>query len=261
MKQLTANYHTHTYRCHHACGADRDYVENAIGAGITTLGFSDHSPMIFNTDYYSGFRMTLESVPGYFESLLSLREEYKNDIRIYIGVEVEYYPALFDDYLAYMAQFPLDYMILGQHFVRDEQTGIPSFRRTEDPDALRQYYDSVLAAAKTGKFLYIAHPDVFHYAGDEKAYNELTADFLTQLKPLGIPLELNRLGFADGRHYPRRDFWELCGQMDIPAVIGLDAHDPAVFRDEESVDRLIAFGRECGVRILPELELPDGYTE
>ena len=97
--------------------------------------------------------------------------------------------------------------------------------------------------------------------GDEKAYNELTADFLTQLKPLGIPLELNRLGFADGRHYPRRAFWEKCGEMGIPAVIGLDAHDPAVFQDEESVDRLIAFGRECGVRILPELELPDGYTE
>ena len=255
MKIVTANYHTHTYRCGHARGADRDYVENAIRAGVRTLGFSDHSPMIFPNGYYSGFRMPLESVPGYFESLLQLREEYKKEIDILIGVEVEYYPALFEGYLAYMAQFPLDYMILGQHFVWDEETGFPSFQRTEDPERLRQYYENVLAAAETGKFLYIAHPDVLKYDGDEAAYNALTADFLRRLKPLGIPLELNRLGFADGRHYPRRAFWEQCGEMDIPAVIGLDAHDPAVFGDAAAVEGLYAFAESCGVKVLPELDV------
>lgn len=255
MKQLTENYHTHTCRCGHASGADREYVENAIRAGITTLGFSDHSPMIFPGDYYSGFRMPLESVPGYFRSLASLREEYKNDIRILIGVEVEYYPALFGGYLDYMAQFPLDYMILGQHFVWDEQTGLPSFRRTEDPAQLRQYYENVLAAAETGKFLYIAHPDVFNYAGDGAAYIELTAAFLAKIRSLGIPLELNRLGFFDGRHYPRRAFWELAGRAGIPAVIGLDAHSPDVLLDETTVDACFDFAAQCGVNVLKHLEI------
>ena len=255
MKHLTANYHTHTYRCGHARGADRDYVENAIRAGIKTLGFSDHSPMIFKTDFYSGFRIRLDSAPGYFESLTALREEYKNDIRILIGVEVEYYPDLFEGYLAYMAQFPLDYMILGQHFVWDEETGFPSFQRTEDPERLAQYYENVLQAAATGRFTYIAHPDVLNYRGDEAAYDALTADFLQRIKPYGVPLELNRLGFADGRHYPRRAFWEKCGALGIPAVIGLDAHDPAAFLDEAAVDGLWEFARECGVTVLPELEI------
>ena len=255
MKHLTVNYHTHTYRCGHACGADRDYVENAIRAGVRTLGFSDHSPMIFKTDYYSGFRIPLHLTADYFESLARLREEYKNEIRILIGVEAEYYPELFEGYLEYMAAFPLDYMILGQHFVWDEQTGFPSFQRTGDPERLRQYYENVLAGAATGRFLYIAHPDVLKYEGDAAAYQELTADFLTRVKPLGIPLELNRLGFADGRHYPRREFWELCGAMDVPAVIGLDAHDPAVFTDEAAVERLYEFGGSCGVRILPALDV------
>lgn len=253
MKRLSVNYHTHTYRCGHACGADRDYVENAIRAGIRTLGFSDHSPMIFKTGYYSGFRIPLELTEDYFESLLRLKEEYKNEIRILIGVEVEYYPALFEGYLEYMARFPLDYMILGQHFVWDEETGFPSFQRTEDPERLRQYYENVLAAAATGKFLYIAHPDVLKYDGDPDVYRALTADFLKRVKPLGIPLELNRLGFADERHYPRRAFWELCGETGIPAVIGLDAHDPAVFTDEAAVDGLWDFARSCGVTVLPEL--------
>ena len=33
------NFHTHTYRCHHAKGSDREYVEAAIKAGYTEIGF------------------------------------------------------------------------------------------------------------------------------------------------------------------------------------------------------------------------------
>ena len=249
MKRLTVNYHTHTHRCGHACGADREYVENAVAAGLKTLGFSDHTPMPFPSGHRSGFRVPLETAADYFESLARLREEYKNDIRIRIGVEAEYYPETFAGYLAYMAQFPLDYKILGQHFLWREEDGIGAFRPTEDPDRLRSYYENVLEAAATGEFMYIAHPDVLNFTGSPIAYRMLTEDFLTRLKPFGVPLELNRLGFYDGRHYPRRQFWELVGQAGIPAVIGLDAHDPAALLDEATVDALFAFAEECGVKV------------
>ena len=39
---MRCNYHTHTYRCHHAKGEDEDFVLRAIDAGMTELGFSDH---------------------------------------------------------------------------------------------------------------------------------------------------------------------------------------------------------------------------
>lgn len=39
---LRNNYHTHTKRCGHAEGEDEDYVLEALGSGITDLGFSDH---------------------------------------------------------------------------------------------------------------------------------------------------------------------------------------------------------------------------
>ena len=32
------NYHTHTTRCHHAGGSDREYIEKAIAAGYTEIG-------------------------------------------------------------------------------------------------------------------------------------------------------------------------------------------------------------------------------
>ena len=31
---LTANYHTHTVRCRHACDSEREYIETAIKMGI-----------------------------------------------------------------------------------------------------------------------------------------------------------------------------------------------------------------------------------
>ena len=44
---MIANYHTHTARCGHARGEDRDYAEAALRAGIGTLGFSDHTPYYY----------------------------------------------------------------------------------------------------------------------------------------------------------------------------------------------------------------------
>ena len=37
-----SNYHTHTYRCNHATGEDKQYVESAINNGYDLLGFTDH---------------------------------------------------------------------------------------------------------------------------------------------------------------------------------------------------------------------------
>jgi len=255
MKNLTANYHTHTFRCGHAGGKDREYVENAVKSGLTTLGFSDHSPMIFGGDYYSGFRIKLCDTEDYFSSLTALREEYKDKIKIFIGVETEYYPDCFESYLKYMADFPLDYMILGQHFIWKEENGISSFKPTDDPRTLEEYYKNVLEGVGTGRFLYIAHPDVINYTGDESAYNSLTRDFVREIKRYGIPPEINRLGFYDKRHYPRDSFWRICGQEGVKEVIGLDAHSPKVLLDENTVDGIISFAQERGVEIIKELNI------
>ena len=58
------NYHTHTPRCHHAEGSEREYVAAAIEAGFTTLGFSDHAPYLFPSGYVSSIRMLPEELRG-----------------------------------------------------------------------------------------------------------------------------------------------------------------------------------------------------
>ena len=95
-KELTmkAKYQTHTTRCQHAFGEDREYVEEAILAGLRILGFSDHCPWIYKSDYVSNIRMTPQETDDYFLSLEKLRREYEKDIDIFIGFESEYLPEL-----------------------------------------------------------------------------------------------------------------------------------------------------------------------
>ncbi len=44
---MEKNYHTHTPRCGHAWGTEREYVHRALELGMKVLGFSDHTPQDF----------------------------------------------------------------------------------------------------------------------------------------------------------------------------------------------------------------------
>ena len=57
---MRTNYHTHTTRCLHATGSDEEFVLSAIKGGYQELGFSDHTPWKYHTDYVSDIRMTPE---------------------------------------------------------------------------------------------------------------------------------------------------------------------------------------------------------
>ena len=78
---MYANYHTHTYRCNHARGSEREYIERAIARGVRVLGFSDHVPMPFPDGHQSGFRVRIEELEDYVRTLEALREEYIRDFR------------------------------------------------------------------------------------------------------------------------------------------------------------------------------------
>lgn len=74
---MRTNYHTHTTRCLHATGSDEEFVLSAIKGGYQELGFSDHTPWKYHTDYVSDIRMIPEELPEYVESLRSLQKNIK----------------------------------------------------------------------------------------------------------------------------------------------------------------------------------------
>ena len=112
---MIANYHTHTWRCLHASGTEREYVENAIQGGLRILGFSDHTPMPYPDGYVSNVKMLPDQLEDYVDTVLKLKQEYRDDIEIRLGLEVEYYPALFEALLVLVRPLPMEYYLLAQH--------------------------------------------------------------------------------------------------------------------------------------------------
>ena len=256
-----ANYHTHTYRCGHARGEDRRYVEEAIRAGIKILGFSDHTPMPFAGNYRSGHRVQMDKAEDYFTSITDLKKEYAADITIHAGVETEFYPDTFDQYWDYIKQFPLEYMILGQHYIGREEDFVYSGSRSSSEEKLIKFTDNVVDAIRTGKFLYIAHPDIINFSGDEEIYRREMTRLCRAAKELGIPVEINRLGYFEKRIYPSDRFFQIAAEVGCDAIIGSDAHAPEVFADDVSIRGCAALAEKHGLKVLPSLILPKEFTK
>ncbi len=244
---MTANYHTHTVRCRHADGTEREYIENAVAAGMTAIGFSDHSPYFFKDGYYSHYRMFPEDFPGYVETLLALREEYRGRIDILIGLEAEYYPRHFGQLLDFLKPYPMDYLILGQHFINNEYDGVYSGDETSDERVLARYTDQVIEAMHTGKYAYIAHPDLLNFTGSEGLYRRHARRLCEEAKALGIPLEINFLGFTCNRWYPREDFFAVAGETGNTVIFGCDAHTPSAIPNAEAFEGCLRLAEKYGL--------------
>lgn len=222
---MQVNLHTHTPRCNHAKGSEREYIERAIECGIRTLGFADHSPMPFDGSYYSTYRMRVEQTEDYVNTLLTLKQEYRNDIELLIGFEAEYYPKYFDRLLTMLHAYPVDYLLLGQHYMLNEENGAPySGTPTADEAVLKLYVDQTSEGMATGCFTYFAHPDLIRYIGSDEIYCRHMRRLCENAKKLNVPLELNLLGVLEGRHYPDDRFLRIASEVGNTFVLGNDAH-------------------------------------
>ena len=236
---------------------EKGFIEEALSVGMEALGFSDHVPQPYEKDFVSGIRMDMEQLPEYVDTLLRMREEYKDRIQILIGFEVEYVPEMFDLLMKKLEPYPVDYLILGQHFLEwgDEKRGHYCSGKSGDEKRLARYVDQILEGLGTGKFVFLAHPDIIHFTGDVHIYEEHMSRLCEGCQKLGMPLEINRLGIYENRHYPREDFWRIAARTGNEVIIGYDAHLPGVLSDEETYQQCKRWAEERGLRINEEFRV------
>ncbi len=261
---IKANYHTHTTRCGHAVGTDRDYVEAAVSAGYTILGFSDHVPWPYRNGFtHRKVRMIVGQMDGYLRSIRALREEYRDSIRIYAGFECEYFPEYMDWLRDMKERAGLDYLILGNHFDTTDDGGM-YFGNMRTAEQLRRYTELTCRGLETGLFRYLAHPDLFmrSYPAYDENVRAASRDLCQCCRELGIPVEYNlhdRFIYPVTRRisYPTREFFEMAREMGLEVIVGIDAHDPEELRDSTQWDRAQQELKDYGdqlIRVLPGLD-------
>jgi len=251
---MIANFHTHTFRCNHAKGTDREYVEAAIRAGVKSLGFSDHSPYWFPGGYYSTHRMKPHEIEDYVNSVLALREEYKRDIRIFLGFEAEYYPLYFDKMLEMIDPYPYEYLILGQHYLKNEKSESHIARLANDYESLVCYVNECIEGLATGKFFCFAHPDIVNFKGDPRLYRSEMIRLCKAAKAMNVPLEINLLGIRERRNYPRIDFWQIAAEVGNDVILGSDSHEPSVTALESDIRVAMEIVNGFGLHLIEPME-------
>lgn len=240
---MLATYHTHSYFCDGAMNPE-DYVRAAVDKGFTAIGFSSHAPVLFETDW----TMKPELLSDYIETILRLKEKYKNRIQVYAGLETDYYPNSPD----YRGMPGLDYTIGTVHFLYSKTKyrymaldGTPEeFIETLDTtfygdvEAMVTAYYSLYAEMIRKRPPDIAgHIDVLkkNNAGDrffsEKSqwYRLAVETVLNEIKKQGIIVEVNTGGISRGyttEVYPSVWILKMMREMEIPVVLNSDAHNP-----------------------------------
>ena len=206
---MKTNYHTHTTRCMHAVGSDEEYVLSAIKGGFQILGFSDHTPWKYRTSYVADMRMLPEELPEYIESLQYLREKYRDQIDIKIGLECEHFPEYIPWLKEQIKKYQLNYILFGNHhFHTDEK--FPYFgHHTNNRDMLYLYEESAIEGMESGLYNCLAHPDLFmrSYPKFDHHCATISRHICRTAARLNIPLEYN------------------IGYVAYNAIIGMDAHN------------------------------------
>ncbi len=258
------NYHTHTYRCNHANGADEDYVLAAIKNNYKTLGFSDHM-MVPGVDLDTWTRGTFAEFPGYVSSLRFLKQKYADVIDIHLGMECEYFPELETFLKGLLTSNQLDYLVFANHYKNFDGTTFSGYYGYASTDAeVLEYTLSAIAALKTGLFSVFAHPDLFMARMEEwTPVMEQCAYMLAETaKELDIPLEINQGGIRysiGGKMditkrymYPYHKFWEIVKKVGNKVIIGVDAHNPKDF-GHEAVKLSYQFAEDLGIKITEKI--------
>jgi len=257
------NYHTHHELCQHAEGTAVDYVKEAIKQGFKGIGISDHTPNPYLPMPERGWRMQIEDLPYYLSDVKSAKETYKDQIEVYTGLEVEYFPGYRHFYQDLRSQ--TDYLILGQHYISDDDDikKMYSSFGLKTKEQIHLYERYVIEAMESGFFDILAHPELylFTYQTFDQDAKNIAYNIAKTAKEHNVLLEYNANGYRKKtvktgkgiQHvYPRSEFWAIVKEVGTKTILSSDCHLPELLYDD-TVKRAEEDYKKLGLNEVEEL--------
>ncbi len=257
------NYHTHTTYCD-GKNTPEEMVLAAIDAGMSEIGFSVHAPLPFRTDW----AVKVERLNEYKSELASLRERYKEQIKIYIGIE--------QDYFSENSTEGFDYVIGSVHFIykngeylaldisADEVKA--NIKKHYNGDALaycEDYYKLVKDVYNKTKCQIIGHFDLITKFNEKMPlidtnaarYKKAAREALNELLSSPAIFEINTGAISRGYRtcpYPQEEIMDEIADSGKPFVINSDSHsvETIAFGIKEQMRTLSV----CGYRYIRSLD-------
>lgn len=244
---MIEDWHTHNSLCRHAKGKLKDYVKSALNKELATIGFSDHFPYEF---YDLGeipqeeYGMTLQEVDSYISTTIELREEFKKEIAIKLGFELDYMEE--KEYLLNEHLDPykknLDYLLGSIHILEpkegkwclDDNRYLKEYEFYGIDEVYFQYFNKMerMLNSKNFDFDILSHFDLpkkfnKHPINIERITKK-AIELLELVKKKDKVVEINTGGFRKevGEQYPSEKYIKVMYDLDIPILLSSDSHDP-----------------------------------
>ena len=232
------------------------YLETAAERGISELGFSEHvhrfreALEVWRHPFWE--ENAVDDLDKYIDFVLQMRAE---GYPVKLGLEVDYIPGREEQIATLIDGRPWDYVIGSVHFIADravDHEGYDAWRRSGPDEVWSEYFRTLGAAAASGLFDILAHPDLVKIWGDgrpapsreRRAFYELAIGDIAQAD---VAVEVSTAGLRKpvGEIYPSRELLGMCLEAGKPITLSSDAHEPAQLG--YAYDSALKYLREAGV--------------
>ena len=226
-----SNFHQHT-TFSDGKNTPEQVVLSAIGRGMTALGISDHSHTAIDESYC----MMPERYEEYFAEIERLKAVYGDRIRIYTGLELDYYSDI--DRARY------DYIIGSVHYLYvdgvchpidhsrvQQQTYIREVAGGDLLTFARDYYDTLVRHIEKNRPDIVGHIDVISKFGlldeEDPAYQSIALAALDRILKVTPVVEMNTGAITRGVKdvpYPHPFLLDAIRERGGEIILGADSH-------------------------------------
>jgi histidinol-phosphatase (PHP family) len=249
---VIVDYHMHlrngSGEIAHETSAVDPFVESAREAGVDEIGFTEHI-------YYFKQTRPLWTVPYHTERCVYDIEAYVSAVvtargrglPVKLGLEVDYVPGREDETRELLAPYPWDYLLGSLHYIGslavDDEPRLVDAMGVEE--AWRLYFETLAAAARSGLFDSLSHPDLVKIFGARAASFDY-GPVVAAIADSGVAVEVSTAGLHKPVHelYPHPEFLAACRAREVPVTLASDAHTPDVVGRD--FDRALELLRSAG---------------
>ncbi|MGE5278457.1 MAG: histidinol-phosphatase HisJ family protein [Acidobacteriota bacterium] len=250
------DYHVHTFRCGHAGGASRDFVQRALERGLGEIAITDHIPLYFLPEEARDPKLAMreDDLDGYLEEVSTLASEFCGRIPVRLGLEADYAEGHEETLRGWLARADWDLVLGSVHWVAGDWIDAPEsaarrFEREGAESLYAEYYRLLAKAARTGLFDVLTHFDLPKKHGHRpaKALEEAEEEAIAAAREAGCAVEISSAGLRKpvGEAYPEARLLRLLVAAGVPVTFSSDAHAPAEVG--WGYDRTLELARSCGV--------------
>ena len=219
-----------------------EYVLAAISRGLRRLTFLEH--LEEGIKYGQKIWLDEDDFDLYFEEGMRLQELYRNQIDVRLGVECGYNPAAESSILQRLQNRNWDEVGISCHFLHlpglrshvnlfsSKASSLAVCEKFDSDHLIELYLTTLLQAIERLPGTKVCHLDgalrFLPGVNLEKSHLPRIDALLAAIKAHSMLLEVNTSGIAiRGEQFPATDILNRAIALEIPLVLGSDAHKPA----------------------------------